>query len=81
MAIECPICADRNGIWGLGAIDDPESNAAGGTPWRECFECGGTGYLVELMEPIDILKEMVNEMEASMDDPTTQFEFRRKTKR
>lgn len=29
-------CFSKDGKWGLGAYDDPDSNAAGGTPWREC---------------------------------------------
>lgn len=30
-------CFSTDGRWGLGAYDDPESNAAGGKPWCECW--------------------------------------------
>lgn len=41
----CPTCESDGWRYGPGSIEDPLSNAAGGRPWRECWDCDGTGRI------------------------------------
>lgn len=43
--LECYTCVGRGGIFGPGAIEDLESSAMGGKPWRECWFCDGKGFI------------------------------------
>jgi len=54
---ECPTCTGQNGRMGLGAIID-DSWAAGGKGWHECYDCDGTGFVID-PEPNELLKKLL----------------------